>query len=185
MSRTAKPDAVNTSKAGVNGRGDPYYNLAIAVVIQAIQDWRVYSDFETSGKWESSRPALSGVSLEELESFFLSRWCEDLLSRTDLNGDWILRRLKDENKRKQKDFLERCRPKEKPLSKKAQEKLARFKTMREMWAQGYSDDAIAGAVGVAKHTVECWRSVQSLPTNRAGIMDKLSEEEVEQRRRTP
>ena len=57
--------------------------------------------------------------------------------------------------------------------------------MREMWAQGYSDTAIAGAVGVAKHSVECWRSVHSLPSNKAGIVDKLSEEEVEQRRRTP
>ena len=185
MSRTAKPDAVNTSKAGVNSRGNPYCNLAVAVVIQAIQDWRIYSDFEANGKWESSRPVLSGVNLEELESFFLSRWCEDLLSKTDLNGDWILRRLKDENKRKQKTFLERRQPKEKPLSKHKQEKLARFKTMREMWAQGYSDAAIAGAFGVSRRTVESWRSVLSLPSNGAGITDKLSEEEVEQRRRTP
>ena len=33
MSRTAKPEAVNTSKAGVNSRGNPYCNLAVDIVI--------------------------------------------------------------------------------------------------------------------------------------------------------
>lgn len=185
MSRTSKPDAINTSKAGINGGGNPYCNLAVAVVIQAIQDWRVYSDFDANGDWGSDSKALSGVNLEELESFFLSQWCEDLLSKTDLNGDWILRRLKDENNKKWPSSDGGSAVAKVPLSKYEQEKLVRSKTMREMWAQGYSDAAIAGAIGVSKRTVERWRSVQYLPSNKAGTVDKLSEEEVEQRRRTP
>lgn len=185
MSRTAKPDAVNTSKAGVNGRGNPYSNLAIAVVMQAVQDWRLYSEFMSPERSSRSRFNIGGVSLEELESFFLSQWCEDLLSKTHINGDWILRKLKAENKTKWPPSATGRAAAEKTLNKRSQTNRARYQAMREMWAQGYSDTAIAGAFCLAKHTVECWRSVQSLPTNGAGIVDKLSEEEVEQRRRTP
>ena len=185
MSRTVKPGAVNTSKAGINGGGNPYNNLAVAVIIQAIQDWRLFSEVYSPGGSTRSRFDLAGVSLEEIESFFLSRWCEDLLSKTNLNGDWILRRLKDENNKKWPSSDGGGAVTKGPLNKHKQETRAKYQAMREMWAQGYSDTAIAGAVGVAKHTVECWRSVHSLPTNWAGIVDKLSEEEVEQRRRTP
>ena len=185
MSRTAKPDAVNTSKAGVNSRGNPYCNLAVAVIIQAIQDWRLFSEVYSPGGSTRSRFDLAGVSLEEIESFFLSRWCEDLLSKTDLNGDWILRRLKDENNKKWLSSDGGGAVTKGPLSKHKQKTRAKYQAMRGMWAQGYSDAAIAGAFGVSRRTVESWRSVLSLPSNGAGITDKLSEEEVEQRRRTP
>ena len=183
MTRLDELRRVKTNKDVVNNNEDPYHSLALAIVLQAIQDWHLYCELGHPSQYASS--SLVGVNLKELERFFLSPWCADLLSQTSLNGEWLLRKLKDENRRRWGRLCGVEQDEKKPLEGKAQVYSAKYQAMREMWAQGYSDTAIAGAVGVAKHTVECWRSVQSLPSNKAGIVDKLSEEEVEQRRRTP
>ena len=183
MTRLDELRHVKTNKDVVNNNEDPYHSLALAIVLQAIQDWHLYCELGHPSQYASS--SLVGVNLKELERFFLSPWCADLLSQTSLNGEWLLRKLKDENRRRWGRLCGVKQDEKKPLEGKAQVYSAKYQAMREMWAQGYSDTAIAGAVGVAKHTVECWRSVHSLPTNWAGIVDKLSEEEVEQRRRTP
>ena len=183
MTRLDELRHVKTNKDVVNNNEDPYHSLALAIVLQAIQDWHLYCELGHPSQYASS--SLVGVNLKELERFFLSPWCADLLSQTSLNGEWLLRKLKDENRRRWGRLCGMEQDEKKPLEGKAQVYSVKYAAMRGMWAQGYSDAAIAGAFGVSRRTVESWRSVLSLPSNGAGITDKLSEEEVEQRRRTP
>lgn len=187
MSGKPKPDTIHAKKLYCIGKR-PYENLATAILTQAVQDWRLASEAKYTGVCANSSFGSSGVNLEEIEEFFLSQWCEDLLSKTNLNGDWILRKLKAENAKRWPNGVA-TRP-EAPRStsqqsKRAEATLAKYRAMREMWAQGYSDTAIAGAFGSTKHTVECWRHKQYLSSNGPGIADKLTAEEVEQRRRLP
>lgn len=70
---------------------DPYENIANAIVMQAVKDYR----------WARhklrKRPKNTGakVMIEDCESFFISEWFETL---TNVDGKTILNKLKQEDK---------------------------------------------------------------------------------------
>lgn len=68
---------------------DPYQNLAQAIVLSAVKDWRA------AVKKLKKRPKheLSLQMKEECERFFLSDWFEFL---TSVDGEVILKKLKQE-----------------------------------------------------------------------------------------
>ena len=68
---------------------DPYENLANAIVLQAVKDWRA------AVKKLRKRPTHeeSIRTKNECERFFRSAWFEGL---TSVNGEAILRKLKEE-----------------------------------------------------------------------------------------
>jgi hypothetical protein len=68
---------------------DPYENLANAIVLQAVKDWR--SAVRTLKKRPRYDPAKQ--MKEECERFFRSDWFEQL---TGVDGSVILRKLKQE-----------------------------------------------------------------------------------------
>ena len=68
---------------------DAYENLANAIVLQAVKDWR--SAVRTLKKRTRYDPAKQ--MREECERFFLSDWFEEL---TSVDGSVILRKLKQE-----------------------------------------------------------------------------------------
>ena len=68
---------------------EPYENLANAIVLQAVKDWR--SAVRTLKKRSRYDPAKQ--MREECERFFLSDWFEEL---TSVDGSVILRKLKQE-----------------------------------------------------------------------------------------
>ena len=68
---------------------EPYENLANAIVLQAVKDWR--SAVRTLKKRPRYDPAKQ--MREECERFFLSDWFEEL---TSVDGSVILRKLKQE-----------------------------------------------------------------------------------------
>ena len=68
---------------------DPYQNLAQAIVLSAVKDWRwAVRKLKKRPRYE---PAIQ--MKEECERFFLSGWFEDL---TSVDGEVILRKLKQE-----------------------------------------------------------------------------------------
>lgn len=67
----------------------PYEELANAIVMQAVKDWR--KAVKTLKKKTRKEPAKQ--MKEECERFFRSQWFEDL---TDVDGSFILRKLKQE-----------------------------------------------------------------------------------------
>lgn len=68
---------------------DPYENLASAIVMQAVKDWRdARHKLKKRPKNEDAR-----IMMEECESFFLSPWFETL---TNLDGEMVLNKLKQE-----------------------------------------------------------------------------------------
>ena len=67
----------------------PYENLANAIVLQAVKDWR--SAVRTLKKRPRYDPAKQMKN--ECEDFFLSGWFEAL---TSVDGRMILRKLKEE-----------------------------------------------------------------------------------------
>lgn len=69
---------------------NPYGLLACKIVEQAILDWRALIRGKTAG---------ATSSLEEIKHFLLGQWCEDLLSFTDVDGEWVLERLLKEEDR--------------------------------------------------------------------------------------
>lgn len=68
---------------------DPYENLANAIILQAVKDWR--SAVRTLKKRTRYDPAKQ--IKEECERFFLSDWFEVL---TSVDGRLLLRKLKEE-----------------------------------------------------------------------------------------
>lgn len=68
---------------------EPYENLANAIVLQAVKDWR--SAVRTLKKRPRYDPAKQ--MKEECERFFRSDWFEGL---TSVDGSVILRKLKQE-----------------------------------------------------------------------------------------
>lgn len=68
---------------------DPYQNLANAIVLSAVKDWRA------AVKKLKKRPKheLSLQMKAECERFFLSEWFETL---TSVDGEVILKKLKQE-----------------------------------------------------------------------------------------
>lgn len=74
--------------------------LAEAVLVQAIEDWK---ELEEKGKTYISHKADGSFSLQEIEAFFNSRWCEIILEslRIKMSGqDFIsmLRKQKEKEK---------------------------------------------------------------------------------------
>ena len=67
----------------------PYENLANAIVLQAVKDWR------SAVRKLKKRPRYDPAKQmkEECEGFFLSDWFEEL---TSVDGRVILRKLKQE-----------------------------------------------------------------------------------------
>jgi DNA-binding NarL/FixJ family response regulator len=43
----------------------------------------------------------------------------------------------------------------------------RYRQMREMWEQGWTDGKIADELGISKHTVKRWRLGECLQPNKA------------------
>ena len=83
----------NATKEEVNF--DPYEELANAVVIQACNDYkRVYKQSLRRGGMVEPNP-----ELEELEEFFRSDWYKKL---TEVDGEYLMERLKDEVKKQLK-----------------------------------------------------------------------------------
>jgi len=69
-----------------HGGGNAYENLANAVILQAVSDYRnALRRFRHTGKENSA--------MEELESFFLSSWYECL---TNLDGKYLVKKLREE-----------------------------------------------------------------------------------------
>lgn len=67
----------------------PYEELAGAIVMQAVKDWRrAVKTLKKKPRKESAKQMK-----EECERFFRSQWFEDL---TDVDGSFILRKLKQE-----------------------------------------------------------------------------------------
>ena len=68
---------------------EPYENLANAIVLLAVKDWR-----EAVGKLKKRpRHKPAAIKKEECERFFRSEWFEEL---TSVDGNIILRKLKEE-----------------------------------------------------------------------------------------
>lgn len=65
----------------------PFGLLACKIVEQAILDWRALIRGKNAG-------AMS--NLEEIKRFLRGTWCEELLSFTDLDGEWVLAQLEKE-----------------------------------------------------------------------------------------
>ena len=68
--------------------GDPYMELAYAIVMQAINDYRLSGD-------RTKVPDKYGMN--DVENFLLSDWCTFLLIDIGLSGERILHALKGES----------------------------------------------------------------------------------------
>lgn len=68
---------------------DGYENLANAIVLQAVKDWRMaVRTLKKRPRYEAAKQMR-----DECERFFRSEWFEEL---TDVDGSVILRKLKQE-----------------------------------------------------------------------------------------
>ena len=68
---------------------DPYEDLANAVILQAVKDWR--AAVRTQKKHPRCQSAQ--ITRQECEGFFLGDWFEAL---TEIDGSYLLRKLKQE-----------------------------------------------------------------------------------------
>lgn len=73
---------------GRQGR-DPYEDLANAIVLQAVKDYRAALQKLKANKNRYSAKR----SKEEVERFFLSGWFSEL---TELNGAFLMRKIREE-----------------------------------------------------------------------------------------
>lgn len=78
----------------------PYKDLAYAIVLRAVDDYRAIRRFysrytltDKSPKWVKDRFALFKTEYPQLIKFFNSYWCEAL---TGIEGDVIYRKLNEE-----------------------------------------------------------------------------------------
>lgn len=71
--------------------GDPYENLANAIIVQATEDYR--RALKALKRRCRDKDALAVK--EECERFFQSGWFSVL---TSVDGEWLMRKLKDEVK---------------------------------------------------------------------------------------
>ena len=70
---------------------DPYENLANAIILQAVKDWR-----EAKGKLRRKpRNENAKLMVEDCEAFFLSDWFRTL---TNVDGEVLLTKLQEEFK---------------------------------------------------------------------------------------
>ena len=70
---------------------DPYQNLANAIILTAVKDWR------SAGRKLKRKPKNKDakILLEECESFFRSEWFASL---TDVDGEILIRKLYEEDR---------------------------------------------------------------------------------------
>ena len=68
---------------------NPYEQLAMVIVMQAVEDWRAAAN----AAMQQSEHESSNRMRAECERFFLSGWFTTL---TGLDGSYVLRRLKKE-----------------------------------------------------------------------------------------
>lgn len=66
---------------------DPHTLLAYKIIERAILDWRLIIQ---GGK------SAAKVSTSEIRGFLKSQWCEELLSGTCFNGEWVLQKMEEE-----------------------------------------------------------------------------------------
>ena len=69
---------------------EPYENLANAIVMQAVRDYRA----ARRKLKKNSKKAEAKAMLEDCERFFLSDWFETL---TNVNGEIVLKKLQQED----------------------------------------------------------------------------------------
>ena len=77
---------------------DPLVELGIAVVGQAIRDWRLESK---SHNW---KPSKRNQRIKEITQFFNSSYAQLLLTPVDADAKALLEKLLDENKRKREEY---------------------------------------------------------------------------------
>lgn len=70
---------------------DPYENLANAIVLQAVKDYR--DALKRLKKKPSNKAAMSGAM--ECERFFRSGWYKTL---TSVDGEYLIKKLREEAK---------------------------------------------------------------------------------------
>lgn len=70
---------------------DPYQNLANAIILSAVKDWR--SARRKLKRKPNNKDAK--ILLKECESFFRSKWYASL---TDVDGEMLIRRLYEEDR---------------------------------------------------------------------------------------
>lgn len=70
---------------------DPYQNLANAIILTAVKDWR--SARRKLKRKSNNKDAK--ILLEECESFFRSAWFASL---TDVDGEMLIRKLYEEDR---------------------------------------------------------------------------------------
>ena len=78
---------------------EPYVELGIAIIGQAIRDWRLESkalNYDTRGN----------AHIKKIASFLESDFAEVCLSQVDLKGKVLLERLQNENKVRRKALEE-------------------------------------------------------------------------------
>ena len=74
----------------------PYGLLACKIVQQAIVDYRALLRGENRGE---------KVSFDEIRRFLKGQWCDDLLSFTEVTGEWVLNLLEKETVDQRKRFV--------------------------------------------------------------------------------
>lgn len=70
---------------------DPYQNLANAIILSAVKDWRLAR--RKLKRKPNNKDAK--ILLEECETFFHSQWYASL---TDVDGEMLIRRLYEEDR---------------------------------------------------------------------------------------
>lgn len=78
---------------------EPYVELGIAIIGQAIRDWRLESkalNYDTRGN----------THIRKIASFLESDFAEVCLSQVDLKGKILLERLQNENEVRRKELEE-------------------------------------------------------------------------------
>jgi len=72
---------------------EPFENLASAIILQAVKDYR--GALKKHGKRPQYQPAIETIA--EVERFFRSEWYREL---TSVDGEMLIRKLKSEVERK-------------------------------------------------------------------------------------
>lgn len=72
------------------GMRECWNNLALAIVQQAVEDWKLLDELGYDEHWIKNE---GHISYRELERFFHSDWCDFLLSNTNLTGMKIYKTL--------------------------------------------------------------------------------------------
>ena len=71
---------------------NPYRELADAIIVQAARDYRSALWMLKRNPWNEDAEQMK----RDVERFFHSRWYRSL---TELDGDWLLQKLREEVKR--------------------------------------------------------------------------------------